>query len=43
MVEIDTVFGVRWCVMGTRLLINTVLGVGLGGLCSWDNVEMSCT
>ena len=28
----DTVFGVRWCVVGTRLLINTAFGVGLGGL-----------
>ena len=32
MVEIDTVFGVRWCVVGTCLLINTAIDVGLGGL-----------
>ena len=32
MLEIDTVFGVQWCVVGTRLLINNAFGVGLGGL-----------
>ena len=43
MVEIDTVFSVRWCVMGTRLLINTAYGVDLVGSVNGTTSKLSRT